>query len=326
MDALLVSRLKSWSPKLVLALVFFTFLLPKPCWATPPPSITVQPTNQTVQLNGTVTFSVTVNSQTIATYQWYQNGSPILAAISSSHTISNAQTSDQAAYSVKISNLGGSVTSSNATLTVLVPVAITTQPQSQAVIAGQSPTFTVAASGTAPLSYRWFFNGMLLTGSTNATLTLPNVQPNKAGNYTVVVANAANSVTSAVATLTVYVPATITTQPLSQTVTQGVNATFTVGASGTAPLAYQWSLNGTALTDATNSALVLNNVQTTDAGNYTVMVTNAWGSATSAVVALTVLVPPGISTQPQDQAVVVGQGATFTVVASGTGPLSYQWR
>src|SRR5206468_2944432 len=125
---------------------------------------------------------------------------------------------------------------------------------------------------------------------------------------------------------TVYAPAGIATQPLSQRVSQGLNATLTVLGSGTAPLTYQWSFNDIPVSDATNSALALNNVQTTDAGNYTVLVTNPWGSTTSSVATLTVVVPPGITAQPQDQAVVAGQSATFTVFASGTAPLSYQWR
>src|SRR5205085_1561168 len=114
------------------------------------------------------------------------------------------------------------VTSAVATLTVLVPAGITAQPQDQAVVVGQSPTFSVVASGTAPFSYQWRFNSTLLGGATNAALALSNVQSNQAGGYTVVVVNSAGSVTSAVATLTVYVPAGIITQPLSQTVTQGL--------------------------------------------------------------------------------------------------------
>src|SRR5207253_10025256 len=88
-----------------------------------------------------------------------------------------------------------------------------------------------------------------------ATLPLSNVQSNQAGSYKVVVMNSAGSVTSAGATLTVYVPAGITTQPLSQTITQGQSATFSVAASGTAPFSYQWSLNGTPLAGATNAGL-----------------------------------------------------------------------
>jgi Immunoglobulin domain len=98
-----------------------------------------------------------------------------------------------------------------------------------------------------------------------------------------------------VATLTVLVPAGITTQPQSQAVVQGQNALFSVVASGDAPLSYQWSLNGTVLSGATSSTLALTNVQTTDAGSYTVVVTNPWSSVPSAAEMLTVMNPPSLA-------------------------------
>ena len=77
--------------------------------------------------------------------------------------------------------------------------AITVQPQSRTDNIGTTATFSVTATGTAPLSYQWFFNDSLLAGRTNSTLTLSNVQPSAAGNYDVVVANRSGSVTSVVA-------------------------------------------------------------------------------------------------------------------------------
>src|ERR1019366_278359 len=216
-------------------------------------------------------------------------------------------------YTVVLTNLAGSVTSAVATLTVIVPPTITTQPESQTVALGQNASFSVTANGTAPLSYQWSFNGAALAGATSSTLPLNNVQTNKAGSYTVVVTNMAGSITSAVAPLTVLVPAGITNQPQSQTVVQGQNASFTVGASGTPPFSYQWSFNGAALAGATNSTLPLNNVQTNKAGSYTVVLTNLAGSVTSAVATLTVIVPPTITTQPQSQTVALGQNASFSV-------------
>src|SRR5262249_6861322 len=104
--------------------------------------------------------------------------------------------------------------------------------------------------------------------------------------------------------------------------------TFHVLVAGTAPLYYQWYFNtNTLLTDATNSVLTIANAQTTDAGTYSVVVTNTLGSATSAVAALTVNLPiaPSILTQPQDQTVSRGGTVSFSVVAGGSDPLSYQW-
>jgi len=154
---------------------------------------------------------------------------------------------------------------------------------------------------------------------------LTNVQASQAGSYTVVVTNFGGCVTSGVETLTVNVPAAITTQPQSQTVLLGQSSSFSVAAGGTPNLSYQWYLNGSSLGGgaAQNPTLTLNSVGTNQAGNYTVVVNNNYGSATSVVATLTVNVPAAISTQPQNQATLLNQSASFSVVASGTAPLSY---
>src|SRR5262249_7222329 len=107
--------------------------------------------------------------------------------------------------------------------------------------------------------------------------------------------------------------------------------TFSVLSGGTAPLVYRWFKDGNALTNggtlfgATNSTLTISNVQTADAAGYTVVITNASGSITSAPSAiLTVLTPPVITAQPASTTNNAGTTATFTVAANG-GALSYRW-
>ena len=117
----------------------------------------------------------------------------------------------------------------------------------------------------------------------------------------------------------------ITTQPLSQTVSSGSNVTFSVTVTGTTPLAYQWSHGGNLIVGATKKSLALTNVQTADAGNYSVTITNYLGSVTSASASLNVNQPPVISTQPASQTVTAGANATFSVAASGATPFTYQW-
>jgi len=114
------------------------------------------------------------------------------------------------------------------------------------------------------------------------------------------VKNAANEESSVVSDTISYVepiPLSIAQQPQSVTNYVGSNVTFSVTASGTAPVTYQWRLYGTNLAGAVSSNLTLANIQTTDAGKYTVVITNAYGSVTSAVAVLTVLTnaqtPPG---------------------------------
>lgn len=258
-------------------------------------------------------------------YQWYKDGAAIAGATSSSYTILSVLGSDAGTYYVKVTNAGGSVNSDTATLNLFLPPSITSQPQSQQVVQGQNASFSVTVTGSGPFAYRWRFNGYAISGATSATLNLTNVQPTRAGNYTVVVTNAAGSVTSAVATLTVYVPPTITTQPANQTVNQGQNASFSVVASGSAPFSYQWNFNGSPLAGATNSSMTVTAAQPAQAGSYNAVVSNPAGLVNSQVATLTVNVPPTVTTQPQSQTLIQGQPLTLSVAASGTSPFTYQW-
>lgn len=300
-----------------------------------PPSITAQPTNQIVLVGTNVTLAVVATGTAPLSYQWRSNGVALAGATNATLVFNNVPTNAAASYSVVITNSVGSVTSSNAVLTVNAPPVITVQPVSQSVVAGSNVTFTVAATGTAPLSYQWRFNGTNLgdggrvTGANGSTLSVANLVINDTGSYDVVVTNVAGTVISSNAVLTVSaapVAPSITTQPTNRTVLAGTNVTLAVIADGTGTLIYQWLSNGVALASATNTTLNFVNVQTNATAAYSVVITNSVGSVTSSVVALTVNAPPVITTQPVNQSSVAGSNAIFTVVAGGTTPLNYQWR
>src|SRR5207245_308279 len=216
------------------------------------------------------------------------------------------------------------------------PVAptITTQPVNQTVTAGQTASFTVAATGTAPLSYQWQKNGVNIPGATASSYTTPVTTTSDSGStFRAVVTNTAGTATSNAATLNVNaapVVPTIATQPANQTVTAGQTATFTVAAIGTAPLTYQWKKNSTASSGATLSNYSTPATSSSDNGAlFTVVVSNTAGSVTSSAATLTVNpapVAPSITTQPASQTVTAGQTASFSVAATGTAPLSYQWQ
>src|SRR6195256_3963202 len=167
---------------------------------------------------------------------------------------------------------------------------ITAQPASQTVTAGQTATFSVAATGTAPLTYQWNKNNLAISGAnSSAYTTAATTSSDNGAQFTVTVSNAAGTITSNPATLTVNVPPSITAQPASQTVMAGQPATFSVSVSGTAPLSYQWQKNGTVLSGATSSAYTTLPTTTSDDGAlFTVTVTNTAGSVTSSAAALTV--------------------------------------
>ncbi len=298
---------------------------------TVPPSITMQPTSLTVTQGNNASFSVTAAGDPPLSYQWRFGGNNLSGATSTGFTVTCAQSTDAGNYDVVVSNNSGSATSAVATLTVRIPPSITQQPVSLTVTQGDNVTFTVVATGDPPLSYQWRFGGNNLSGATSTSYTVIGAQAANAGNYDVVVSNNSGSVASAVATLTVLIPPSITQQPASLTATQGDNVTFTVVATGDPPLSYQWrfgvpGVSGGDIAGATNDVLALSNVQPTNAGNYRVIVRNASGSTNSVVATLTVLVPPAITQQPQSQTVAEGANASFTVMATGTPSLGYQWR
>jgi pectate lyase len=259
------------------------------------PAINTQPQDQSIFAGQNATFTAAATGSPPLSYQWYYNNeTPLTNAAGPSLTITNAQVSDTGGYSVVVTNAYGSVVSYNAQLAVTVPTApqIVAQPQSLTVLPGQSAAFTASATGSAPLSYQWYFNAStVLTNATGGSLILSNVQPANAGTYSVVVSNLVGSATSSNAVLSVNtnpVAPTFTSQPASQVVLTGGTAIFSAAAAGTATIYFQWNKNGATISGATSAVLTLTNVQAADAGSYTLNASNGVGGATSRAAVLTV--------------------------------------
>jgi len=199
------------------------------------PSITTQPTSRTVTVGASTTFTVVATGAAQLTYQWFRNGSTaITGATAASFTLSNVQPANAASYTVVVANSAGSITSNAATLTVnsaTVAPTISAQPVAQAVTVGSPASFTVTATGTAPLTFQWRKNGTAIPGAANSqTLTLPATVAADAGTYSVSVSNSVGSILSALATLTVN-PAGPASRlsGLSVRTTLAVRQTVTVG-------------------------------------------------------------------------------------------------
>lgn len=164
---------------------------------------------------------------------------------------------------------------------------ITAPPRTQALVVNLPATLEVVATGDAPLSYAWSKDGTDLVSTTNlvvvtnARLSFSPFTTNDAGVYQVTVSNAAGSVTSEPATLTLLPNPAITQPPQSQVVVEGSTVALSVGALGSTPLTYYWSQDGTNLVKLSTSALVFVPVSTNNAGVYQVTVSNAVGTATS---------------------------------------------
>ena len=211
-----------------------------------------------------------------------------------------------------------------------VPPTISMQPHDTTNLLGNTASFTVGANGTAPVNFQWYFNSTnALANATLATLTLANIQYSDRGSYSVIVSNSAGSVTSVVAMLVVTnieTPPFITAQPQSQSVNMGQTANFGVTADGSVPLYYQWYFNDiTPLTDQTNALLTLSNIGTLDAGNYSVIVSNAFGTTNSVDALLTVNTNPAPNFDPigfcNDGGTITGGAAGPTVYVGSEAEL-----
>ena len=309
------------------------------------PVITSQPASLTNIAGTTASFTVGAYGTQPLGYRWRKggvtlaDGGNVSGATNATLNLASVAQSDAASYDVVVTNTAGSVTSSPALLTVLDPPLITSQPVGGTTNAGSTALFSVAVTGTAPFSYQWRKDNVNLTngvnhvsGATSAVITIADVSGANGGGYTVVITNLAGSVTSAPpATLTVIDPF-IVTQPFGQTNPVGGMVGFTVVAGGTPPFGYQWRKDGASLTNgiggvlgADSATLIITNAQWSSEGSYTVVITNTYGSITSAPAILKMVDPPMITTQPVSRTNSVGTTATFTVAATGTPPLYYAW-
>ncbi len=206
-----------------------------------------------------------------------------------------------------------------------VPV-ITSQPGSQLIVSSSNVTFTATATGSAPLNYQWRYMGVNLPGATNSNLVLTNFQVSQAGVYNILVFNGAGAALGQDFVITSRVALQIVQQPLDRTVVVGRTTNFNVSALGTGPLRYQWRFNGVPITDATNALLTLSSIQFTNAGGYSVQVSDDYASIVSPVATLNVVSIPVITLDPVSVSVVEGGSASFSVAASGTQPISFRWR
>jgi streptogramin lyase len=145
-------------------------------------------------------------------------------------------------------------------------------------------------------------------------------------NWILVISDLNDSNSNSIPDLSDSVPTLIiSTQPISITTNVNTAVTFSVTAIGTNTINYQWYFNGTPINGATSSSLTLNNVTTSNAGSYTVNLTNNGGNITSSAAVLTVIPLPTIITQPTSSQVLAYTPTTLTVTASGGNALAYQW-
>lgn len=240
------------------------------------PSITHQPEDQLVVGGARMVLSVGVpllaDSPTL--YQWRRAGANIPAGTNAQLVLDPVSLNDAGKYSVVVVNRSGSIESSHATVNVLRPATIVRHPESQNVRPGLGVTFAVAAVGAGRLTYQWNFNGSPIPGATTSSLSLVNVQAASTGVYTVRVTDSIGPTTSNPARMNVLVRPTFVSQPSSMVAIVGDSLELHVEVDGLAPFSYRWRKGGVAISGATDAILRLKNVKLTDAGSYSVAVTN----------------------------------------------------
>ena len=272
------------------------------------PQIISQPQNATVNSGQQATFTATITTtKPTLTYQWFIGSTPLTNGLQADGstvsgasgtvstgtnvltlTLTNVSYLDQSNYSMyATNNVNNDVTSSAVNLTVNDPYFVA-QPANPAVVAGSNATFTVVAGGSPTVNYQWNENGSplvngnptitgaaIVSGATGATLTLANVQDADNGNYTCTISGSASlqSTNSQVAALVVQDPLTIVGSVKSLTERVGDHLAFTINVLGGGP-SLQWTFGGTPIAGATTSSLVLTNIQTTNQGTYSVVVSN----------------------------------------------------
>ncbi|HVV71859.1 MAG TPA: immunoglobulin domain-containing protein, partial [Verrucomicrobiae bacterium] len=214
----------------------------------------------------------------------------------------------------------------------LAPPIVANPPQGGTVRAGGTFVFTVVAAGAGSLTYQWREGGIPVTGETRSVLVITNSQIKDQGMYSVTVSNAWGTTLSQSAMLVVDQTPWVVSEPVNYVGNPGEQVTFAVVAAGPPPLGFQWFKDSLPLEESAevsgvhDSELILANVDAAEEGVYWVVVSNAYGTVTSSTATLTLNPPPIIVEQPSGGMVRLGSNFTFTVVAIGTSPLSYQWR
>jgi Abnormal spindle-like microcephaly-assoc'd, ASPM-SPD-2-Hydin len=302
------------------------------------PSISTQPASQTLAAGQAATFLVAASGSAPLSYQWQKNGAAISGATSSTYITPAAATSDTGSqFTVVVSNSAGNVTSNAATLTVTAATmapSITTQPASQTVTSGQTATFSVAAVGTAPLSYQWSKNGTVISGAASTTYTTPVTTSADTGSqFTVAISNSAGNATSNAATLTVSsTPVAITVTPGSATLAAGNTQQFAGNVTGTSNTGVTWSVSGSGCGGAACGTISSSGIFVAPASVPSPAVVNVKATSVadptksaSASVTIVAAVVVLLSVSPASASVPTVGTQLFTASVTGTSNTAVTW-
>lgn len=291
------------------------------------PSITEQPKDRIGFVTQSVRFDVGISGKPPLTFQWLRNGEPIAGATGATYTTPALTAADDGAkFSIRVSNSAGSVTSNAAAVTVKGAPLVTASPASVSVSVGSAATFTVTGSGDS-LTYQWLRDEVPISGASSASYTLSSAAAADDGAvFVAAVINPGGVAYSQPAVLTVLATPAILVAPVAQTVAIGDPLVLGVRASG-GNLRYQWQRDGVVITGANSATYRIAAASTADDGaSFTVSVSNAQGSVTSAAaVVRTVSAPVAPLTTASAQIALSQSGSTtggFALVRRSNGTIA----
>jgi hypothetical protein len=215
------------------------------------------------------------------------------------------------------------------------PPTIISQPETKISASGRPVIFSPVVSGSAPLRFKWYKDGIELSNETNSVLIIPFVQPENTGKYVLLAENDVGAALSQPIQLYVTLPPVIVKNPESVFVrvkpdpsaAPTTNATFSVSAVGSGTLSYQWRFNGIDIPGATNNTITITNVQMSDYGEFTVVISDESGSVISQPAWLYPLVRPSVTLNPVPITVPVGSMVTLSAEFFGwPPPFTTEWR
>ena len=226
---------------------------------------------------------------------------------------------------MKATNSCGTAVSNNAIIIVNTPVTISSQTGDSTKCEGESMTFSVNATGTAPISYQWYHSSNAISGAILPTYTIASVSAGDMGDYYCVVSNSCNSLTSNTMALTVNVAPTIVSQSSGATKCNGDNISLNINTTGTNPISYQWYDANGVVNGAISNVYSMYSLTTNDANSYYCTATNSCGAVSSSNIQLVVNESPVINSQSSNTEVCENSSANLSIGASGTATLTYQW-